>query len=108
MSFSSRSKVNIVLSFVVLVSVIFSFFIFTKSAFPVAHASAHLSQTSSQSDWPMFGFDAQHTHYNSNEGMINSSNVSNLVLGWTGFTDSIQSSPAVANGVVYAGGNKLY
>jgi streptogramin lyase len=51
MSFSSRSKVNIVLSFVVLVSVIFSFYIFTKS-------TVHAQGTVTITEFPTSGSDS--------------------------------------------------
>ena len=59
----------------------------------------------------MFGFDPQHTHVNPYERVLNPTNVSRLVSLWTASTgDSIESSPAVANGVVYVGSwdGKLY
>ncbi|HET8852756.1 MAG TPA: PQQ-binding-like beta-propeller repeat protein, partial [Ktedonobacteraceae bacterium] len=62
----------------------------------------------------MFGFDAQHTHYNSYEHTLNPTNVSRLVLDWTTTAKPLPSSglssPTVANGVVYATSNdgKLY
>ena len=60
----------------------------------------------------MFGFDAQHTHFNPYERILSPANVSRLVLDWTAATarNYIDSSPAVANGVVYVGSDdgKLY
>src|SRR5216683_2381571 len=58
----------------------------------------------------MFGFDAQHTHYNPYEHTLNPTNVSKLVLDWTATTAKpilvpSWSSPTVANGVVYVASN---
>jgi outer membrane protein assembly factor BamB len=57
--------------------------------------------------WPMVGYDAEGTRYNSGEHSINTSNVNTLVSDWSytirNFT--IVGSPVVANGVVYIGGN---
>ena len=52
----------------------------------------------------MFGYDPQHTRYNPSENVLNPTNVSGLVVDWTATTGNPyfnQSSPAVANGVVY-------
>ncbi len=49
-----------------------------------------------------FGFDAAHTHWNRNERLINTTNISRLTLLWsyqTGYI--IQSQSVVANGMVY-------
>src|SRR6266478_4677329 len=52
----------------------------------------------------MFGFDAQHSHYNPNEHILSPANVSQLALYWSASTDGpIVSSPAVAKGIVYIG-----
>jgi len=59
----------------------------------------------------MFGFDASHTRNNPYEHTLNVDNVSHLHVKWTATTgDIINSSPAVANGLVYVGSkdNKLY
>jgi outer membrane protein assembly factor BamB len=55
-------------------------------------------------DWTMFGFDAGHSHNNTTENAISTSNVSTLVPLFTGQTGgAVDSSPAVVNGVVYVG-----
>src|SRR5438874_870077 len=59
----------------------------------------------------MFGYDLQHTQYNSNETVLNPTNVSNLTLDWsydTGSTGSgiFNSSAAVVNGIVYIGSSQ--
>jgi outer membrane protein assembly factor BamB len=52
----------------------------------------------------MFGFDAQHTHANPYERILNSANVDRLTKKWAFQTDNtIYSSPAVVNGIVYIG-----
>jgi serine/threonine protein kinase len=62
-------------------------------------------------EWTMFGFNAQHTHFNPHEQLLSPSNVARLVLAWTASTKgTISSSPAVTNGLVYVGSedHKLY
>src|SRR6266568_948647 len=76
-------------------------------------SGTHLAQTSTQNDWPMYGFDLQHTHFNPNEQMLSSSNVSSLALDWTLSltpTYRISTSVSVVNGVAYEGSadGKLY
>ncbi|MBV9231171.1 MAG: PQQ-binding-like beta-propeller repeat protein [Chloroflexi bacterium] len=59
----------------------------------------------------MFGFDAQHSHDNPYEHILNVTNVSQLEQQWTALTSGlIYSSPAVANGLVYVGSidHRLY
>jgi outer membrane protein assembly factor BamB len=57
-----------------------------------------------QTDWPMFGFNAQHTHFNPYENVLNPANVSSLVLDWRYNTGGgiYGSSPVEVNGIVYA------
>jgi outer membrane protein assembly factor BamB len=57
-----------------------------------------------------YHFDACHTGFNPNETVLSPSTVPNLVLNWQYDTDGYTgSSPAVANGVVYAAGpNGIY
>ena len=62
-------------------------------------------------DWPMFRFDPGRTGFNQSEILLGKSNVGSLHPIWFGLTGGlVQSSPAVANGVVYVGSedNKLY
>jgi outer membrane protein assembly factor BamB len=59
----------------------------------------------------MFGFDAAHTHNNPYEHTLNPTNVSRLTPLWSFATgDHIDSSPAVAGGMIYVGSHnhKLY
>ena len=59
----------------------------------------------------MYGFDAHHTRTNPYEIILSADNVAGLIQAWTAPTgDSITSSPAVANGMVYVGSGdgKLY
>jgi len=59
-------------------------------------------------DWPMFGFNTQHTHFNPSEHVLNPTNVSSLVLDWR-YNTGGSSSAVVVNGIVYAsGGNFVY
>ncbi len=52
----------------------------------------------------MFGFDAQHTHFNPFEHVLNPTTVGGLTKKWTYQpAGTIFSSPAVAGGVVYIG-----
>jgi PQQ-like domain len=54
--------------------------------------------------WPLFGFDARQSRFNPYENILNTSNVSSLTEAWSFATGStVYSSPAVVNGVVYAG-----
>jgi outer membrane protein assembly factor BamB len=51
---------------------------------------------------PMFGFNTLHTHFNPDESIISSTNVTGLTNYWTALTGSlINSSPVVANGVAF-------
>ncbi len=53
---------------------------------------------------PMFGFNLQHTRFNPGENKLTTTNVSKLMQDWKAPTGAgIDSSPAVANGVVYVG-----
>jgi hypothetical protein len=64
-----------------------------------------------RTDWTQFHFGLNHTGYNPYENVLSSSNVSALTLDWSYTTgSSINSSPAIANGVVYVGSDdgKLY
>jgi len=63
-------------------------------------------------DFPMFGYDLQHTRCNPHERQLSPANVARLILAWAAFTGGpiSYSSPAVANGLVYigSGDSKLY
>jgi outer membrane protein assembly factor BamB len=92
------------------------------SALPGNHTVLALGQNSGisaqavflvQTNWSMYGYDPQHTHYNPYENVINPSNVSNLIVDWTVRSSAggdFPDSPAVANGVVYigSGDHRLY
>jgi outer membrane protein assembly factor BamB len=61
--------------------------------------------------WSTFGFGPDHTRTDPTSAAFNTSNVSTLTLKGSGATGGgVDSSPAVANGVVYVGSddNKLY
>ena len=56
------------------------------------------------SNGTMFGFDLQRTHFNPYEHTLTPANVAGLVSDWTAATGGfIDSSPTVANGMVYVG-----
>jgi outer membrane protein assembly factor BamB len=62
-------------------------------------------------NYTVFGFDPQHTHFNSVEQTLSVTNVPHLVPYWKAPTGAtITSSPAVFNGLVYIGSDdgKLY
>jgi len=61
-------------------------------------------------NWPQFHSDPCHTGYNASESILSSTNVRNLVLDWKYNMEEVESSPAVANGVVYVGSldNNVY
>jgi outer membrane protein assembly factor BamB len=59
------------------------------------------AQFLAQTWWVMFGFDAQNTHFNPDENVINSTNASQLVTNWTYDTKSIPSTPIVRKDNVY-------
>jgi len=57
-----------------------------------------------QTNWAQFRYGPRHSGYNPYENVLNSTSVSGLGQAWTGATGGIiNSSPAVANGVVYVG-----
>ena len=62
-------------------------------------------------NWPQFRFDAKHNGCNPYEFILSPATVGNLVLDWTSPDRfGYDSSPAVANGVVYIGSdiNNVY
>jgi len=62
-------------------------------------------------DFAGFGFDSQRTHFNPFEQTLSPTTVAHLKPYWTAKTgNTINSSPAVANGIVYLGSDdhKLY
>jgi hypothetical protein len=75
-------------------------------AAPMARPSSAVNSTSA-----MFGFDLPHTHVNPSERILSAATVSHLVPAWISHPgDVINSSPAIANEVVYIGSDdgKLY
>lgn len=57
-----------------------------------------------QTDWARFRFDNRNSGYNPFENVLNKYNVAGLVEAWTATTGgAVNSSPTVANGVVYVG-----
>jgi outer membrane protein assembly factor BamB len=83
------------------------------SALPGSHIVQATGQSSGfsaqanflvQTNWRMDGYNSRHTRFNPYENVLNVTNVSNLVQDWTATTgNSIYASPAVVNGIVYAG-----
>ena len=67
--------------------------------------AAILTVVVSACDWPMYRYGPAHTGYNNTENTINVGNVANLTPLFVAPNTSLDfdSSPAVANGVVYAG-----
>src|SRR5579859_1835512 len=83
------------------------------SALPGSHIVQATGQSSGfsaqanflvQTNWPLDGYDLRHTRFNPYENVLNVTTVPNLVQDWTATTgNSIYTSPAVVNGIVYAG-----
>jgi len=74
--------------------------------YPVLTAllSTHLTVMTPPPYAPMFGLNLQHTRFNPGENTITAAKVSSLQQDWIAQTGAgIDSSPAVANGVVYVG-----
>lgn len=78
----------------------------------IPHTQSAVPPRATSHDTIMFGFDAQHTHYNPSEQRLTCANVSHLTFDWASPATggSIFSSPAVADGMVYVGAldHKLY
>ncbi|HEX4295789.1 MAG TPA: PQQ-binding-like beta-propeller repeat protein [Rhizomicrobium sp.] len=55
------------------------------------------------SDWPQLGFNARGGRNNSGENILTAKTVSGLALAWQSAINDMTSSPAVANGILYAG-----
>jgi outer membrane protein assembly factor BamB len=85
-----------------------------SSALPGTHTVTAVGQSSGlsasasflvQTDWIMFGYNAQHTHLNPSENVISPSNASGLTLDWSynssgGFDES---SATLSKGILYIG-----
>jgi len=88
------------------------------SALPGSHIVQATGQSSGlsaqanflvQTNWLMNGYNSRHTRFNPYENVLNVTNVSTLVQAWTATTgSSIYASPAVVNGIVYAGSSDTY
>lgn len=62
-----------------------------------------------QTNWATDGYNAQRTHNNPYENVLNTSNVSKLVLSWRYKTNkAIQTAPVIADGIVYIGSTDTY
>src|SRR5689334_15077774 len=94
MYFFSRSKIRITLVVLVVFAASFLLLVSVRSG----------ARAVGQTDWPMFGYDPQHSHFNQNEQTLSPANVSTLTPAWTLATpNGIGSSVAVANGIAYVG-----
>ena len=89
-----------------------SLIVLVTSLSPAAHAQRGGSTSSNDCgksaqelpvDWPQFHFDPCHTGYNPYETLLSRGNVGHLFVDWQYKTDTSASSPAVVNGIVYAG-----
>jgi outer membrane protein assembly factor BamB len=69
----------------------------------VGRRSGLAAQTSFlvRTDWPQFLGGPEHHGYNATENVLNASNVSGLQLLWKASTRGNNSSPVLANGVIY-------
>lgn len=93
---------GIVLSLLLIVVVSSGWFISNRLTAHAASAPANLSHANGSTNWPTYGFDTEHTHFNPFENTINTSNVSQLKLDWMGTVHSaIYSPPIVVNGILY-------
>ncbi len=113
----SRGKIALLVSLILIVisgslGLFYSFLsksIVPPSSTPTATSSLYITPTpdppsAASSDYAMFGYNPQHTHFNPSETVLSPSNVSGLVQDWIGNTGySIYSSPTITNGVVYVG-----
>ena len=81
---------------------------FSKWRIAQPHSQPHLNIPANSNN-AMFGIDLQRTRFNQSERILNITNVSHLVPYWSASTAAyINSSPAVANGVVYVGSEDFY
>ena len=68
--------------------------------------SASGGLTDTTVNWPQFHFDASHTGFNPSEHILSPTTVRTLPAAWKYMTgNGIQSSPAIANGILYIGSN---
>jgi glucose dehydrogenase len=76
----------------------------SSGATPVLAATGRSPSTRSLGDWSQFRFGPQHHGLNPFETILSPSTVGGLEERWsTGTGESIASSPAVVNGVLYVG-----
>ncbi len=69
---------------------------------PTPRVQIHVTPSAPPPYSPMFGFNTQHTRFNSNEVTLNPGNVAQLTPFWKAVTTSpIRSSPLVSGGIVY-------
>ena len=82
-------------------------------AAPIPATGTRSLQNAQSDDWPEFHFDPAHSGFNPLEASLSPSNVAaGLITKWTATTQTtgtiVMSSPAVANGVLYIGADKLF
>ncbi len=71
--------------------------------------AAGSGQSLTQANWPMFGYNLKHTHYNPNETILSPTTVSKLTLAWSyQSSEPVLGPPTVVNGVVYIGSEDSY
>lgn len=106
------SRLKLCISFLVLMSLIAGTTLFV-SKWTSAHAA---SAKASEASWSQLGYNPQHTNFNSQEHVLNSSNVAGLQLAWSYSSGSLgrfatfSPSPVVADGIVFTSSSdaKLY
>ncbi len=93
---------GILLSVLLIVVVSSGLFFSNRLTAHAMGATFNLSHANGSTNWPTYGFDSEHSHYNSFENTINTSNVSQLKLDWTATTHSaVYGPPIVVNGTLY-------
>jgi outer membrane protein assembly factor BamB len=79
----------------------------TSVAVALAAPGSATPATAAVGDWPQFRFDPTHTGFNPAETTIGVANVGRLTPAWTGNVEDVYgSSPSVAGGAVYIGGDE--
>src|SRR5437016_3338956 len=99
-----RSKAYITFSLLLLCAISLTLVASNRSVAKAASLSSTFSQYTGTTNWPMFGFNRQHTGFNPNEHILSPKNVAGLKVDWSANAGYIRgSSPVVVNGVVYVG-----
>lgn len=106
-----HSRARITFSLLLLNAIILTLLASHRTVAQAASLSSTFSQYTGTTNWPMFGFNAQHTGFNPNESILSPQNVAGLKVDWSVNAGYIRgSAPVVVNGVVYIGSTdgKLY